>query len=288
MSGSRPGRLVHLVGSVPLADAEDVFRTTSALLGDHLRRIPDGETGVRANWIGWQASVFARTPSLELLPDSGKDYGVRIRYRLRSGVAPSAVVFGDLGYADAALASYRVFERLKSEGVISSARFLVCLPTPLAAVTAYLAPESRGAVEPAYEARLLGELARVCAAVPSEQLAIQWDTAIEFGILEGVMPTHLGDPWRDIVARLVWLGGAVPDGVELGYHLCYGDANHRHFVQPTDARLLVEVANAVCAGVARPVSWIHLPVPRERDDPAYYAPLGELRLKPATRSEERR
>jgi hypothetical protein len=44
---------VHLVGSVPLSSAEEVFRTASAILGDRLRRLSDGETGVRTNWIGW-------------------------------------------------------------------------------------------------------------------------------------------------------------------------------------------------------------------------------------------
>ena len=47
-------RGVHLVGSVPLSTAEEVFRTASSILGGRLRRIPDGETGVRSNWIGRQ------------------------------------------------------------------------------------------------------------------------------------------------------------------------------------------------------------------------------------------
>lgn len=283
MSATAQQRTVHLVGSIPLANEEEVFRTASEILGAHVKRIPDGETGMRSNWIGWQAAVFARTPTLEQLPDSGKDYGVRLNYRLRPGVEPSAVAFDNLGYADAALASYRTFARLKDEGTIRPAtRFQVCLPTPLAPITAYLEPDSRAAVEPAYEARLLAELDAICAGIPHDQLAIQWDTAIEFGILEGVMPTHLADPRREIVERLVRLGARVPEGVELGYHLCYGDAGHRHFVQPKDTALLADVANAICAGLRRPVQWIHLPVPRERDDEAYYAPLAGLRLHPET------
>jgi hypothetical protein len=39
---------VHLVGSVPLASAEDVFRTLGGALGDRLRRLPDGETDITA------------------------------------------------------------------------------------------------------------------------------------------------------------------------------------------------------------------------------------------------
>lgn len=46
-----PSRNVHLVGSVPLANAHDVFVTVSAALGPRLLRIPDGETGERIDWI---------------------------------------------------------------------------------------------------------------------------------------------------------------------------------------------------------------------------------------------
>lgn len=283
MTAQTARRPVLLVGSVPLADEEAVFRTASAILGEQIARIPDGETGVRSNWIGWQSAVFARTPTLERMPDSGKDYGVPIRYRLRPGVAADVVAFDNLGYADAALASYRTFARLKEEGTIRPAtRFQVCLPTPLAPITAFLAPESRAAVEPAYEARMLAELDAICAGIPHDRLAIQWDTAIEFGILEGVMPTHLADPRRDILDRLVRVGERVPVDVEMGYHLCYGDAGHRHFVQPEDAANLVAVANALSARIRRPINWIHMPVPRERDDAAFFAPLADLALHPET------
>lgn len=283
MTAGAAQRSVHLVGSVPLADEEAVFRMASTILGEHITRIPDGETGVRSNWIGWQSAVFARAPALELMPESDKEYGVRIRYRLRPGVEASMVAFDNLGYADAALASYRTFARLKDEGALRPAtRFLVCLPTPLAPVTAYLEPESRAAVEPAYEARMLAELDAICAGIPHDQIAIQWDTAIEFGILEGVMPTHLADPQRDIIDRLARIGERVPADVEMGYHLCYGDAGHRHFVQPKDAANLVAVANALSARVRRPINWIHMPVPRERDDDAFFVPLAHLALHPET------
>ena len=47
MTDSKSPREVHLVGSVPLASEEEVFRTTSAILDTRLRKIPDGETGRR-------------------------------------------------------------------------------------------------------------------------------------------------------------------------------------------------------------------------------------------------
>ena len=45
MAATKP--TAHLVGSVPLSDAETVFRTVSASIGLHLKRITDGETGER-------------------------------------------------------------------------------------------------------------------------------------------------------------------------------------------------------------------------------------------------
>ncbi|HLZ70505.1 MAG TPA: hypothetical protein VKV26_11450 [Dehalococcoidia bacterium] len=274
---------VLLVGSVPLGSAEEVFRTTGELLGGLLRRVPDGETGVRANWIMWQFPLFAENPAFEALPPDPARYGTGLRVKLRPGVAADAIGFAALGYAAAAGASYEQFVRLRREGAIpAGVRFQVSLPTPLAPVSAFLAPADRAIVEPRYEAALLADLQRLTAAIPAADLAVQWDTAIEFGVLEGVLPSHLTDLEPQIVERLVRLGNAVPAGVELGYHLCYGDARHKHFVEPADAGKLVAVANAVSAGVARPIQWVHLPVPRGRDDEGYFAPLRDLKLHPET------
>jgi len=60
----------HLVGSVPLPDADAVFRAVAASLGGHLARLPDGETGVRKDWIAWQYAVLVATPGLEPIPSA--------------------------------------------------------------------------------------------------------------------------------------------------------------------------------------------------------------------------
>src|SRR5882724_8344899 len=62
------GHGVHLVGSVPLASPEAVFRALAAEIGDRLRRIPDGETGPRSDWIVWQLPVFTTQRQLEVVP----------------------------------------------------------------------------------------------------------------------------------------------------------------------------------------------------------------------------
>lgn len=271
-----------LVGSMPLADAGEVFRAAARHLGHHLKRMPDGETGERSNWIAWQLGVFKRTAGLEAeMVEAG--YVRRERFRITAGIDPASIDFPALGYADAALSSWQTFRDLKARGEVGRAtKFQVCLPTPLAPVQSYLFPAAQAALEPAYEARMLDELDRILRVIPHAELAIQWDTAIEFAVLEGVMPSFLADPERDILARLLRLGRHVPAEVELGYHLCYGDAGHRHFKEPTDTGLMVRIANHLAAHLGRALNWLHLPVPRDRDDDAYFQPLAALRLAPLT------
>jgi hypothetical protein len=265
-------RPVHLVGSVPLESAEAVFRAVAGALGTVVRRIPDGETGDRTNWIRYQHSVMADHPAFELDTDNRPPL-----FRLRAGATD--VAFPSLGYAREALRSYETFAALKADGVIPArTRFQVCLPTPVAVMVGFVVDRDQVAVEPAYRAAMLAELAAILAVVPAAELAIQWDVAIEIALLEGVRTTGLDATEDAIVRRLVDLAGEVPEAVEVGLHLCYGDSGHRHFVEPKDTGLLVRLANGMSDGVRRPIAWIHLPVPRDRDDAAYFAPLKSLRL----------
>src|SRR5439155_9453716 len=273
----------HLVGSVPLASAEEVFRTVAGSLADRVRRIPDGETGPRADWIVWQYPVLSSRPQFEVGPPGPDHYRPLPRLQLKPGTPASELTFDSLGYAEAARSSYTVFARLKREGLIPpECRFQVSLPTPLAPISAFVAPADQAAVEPRYEARMLAELDEILAVVPADQLAVQWDTNFEFGMLEGVFPAWFADVRAGVLERLLRLGRQVPRGVELGYHLCYGDAGHRHFKDPDDARLLAEMAAALASGIGRPLDWVHMPVPRDRVDSAYFAPLSGLRMDVGT------
>jgi len=86
-----------------------------------------------------------------------------------------------------------------------------------------------------------------------------------------------------LLAQMAELGDRVPAEVALGYHLCYGDRGHKHFVEPKDTANLVEIGNGIAAGLRRSLDWLHLPVPKERDDDAYYAPLARLALPASAR-----
>lgn len=78
------------------------------------------------------------------------------------------------------------------------------------------------------------------------------------------------------------IGDAVPATIELGYHLCYGSPRDEHLVQPKDMANVVEMANGICAAVHRPISYIHMPVPKDRSDDAFFVPLERLDLPDGT------
>lgn len=283
----------HLVGSINQPTATETFRIVAENLGADLVRIPDGEVGERFHWMLFQGQVFDATPGLARLPiEPIMHVGFDLRpLTLDNSVAAAELVIGELGYAQAAIESYAAFLALRADGVIGDAtRFQVCLPSALAPLTTYIATVDRSSVYPAYEAALQREIAAIAAAIPADDLAIQIDLATEFAYIEG---TSLGggplDPWfaidtsRDaIIAGCVRLAASianvVPDDVQLGFHLCYGDVGEKHFVEPTDAQALVAVANGLAADVTRPITWIHLPVPIDRDDADYFAPLAALTL----------
>ncbi len=270
---------VHLVGSVPYDNSTEVFQHVVQHLGKHVKRIPDGETGIRTNWIDWQLKRLKDNPNLQLVENDSFKYTQIHQLGLSPGGNSKKLELADLAYAEVALESYEIFSRLKSEGKVSPAhKFLVCLPTPLAISHIYVEPTLQEDFEPQYEEKLLQDLETIIAAIPHDELAIQWDTAVEFAVLEGVMPSYMDDLQQGIVERLLRLAHRVPASIEMGFHLCYGDSQHKHFCEPKDTELLVSVSNDIVAGLSRSLNWIHMPVPRDRSDEDYFKPLVRLNL----------
>jgi len=142
------------------------------------------------------------------------------------------------------------------------------------------------AIEGPYEQAMLREVEAICRAIPHRDLCIQWDICIEMimwdGRWEGIRNPFGSDLQNQILGRIGRLGSAVPQEVELGFHLCYGDYDAKHFVEPLDAGKLVEVANRFTETAGRPIAYFHMPVPADRADDAYYAPLQHLCLSPET------
>jgi hypothetical protein len=273
-----------LVGSVNLPGPEQVFRAVATHAADVLSRIPDGETDARSDWIVAQVPVLDRQQQLEPGETFVNPQRTHPRWRIREGVRPEEIQLGSLGYADTAVESYRVFTRLKQEGVIpTDMRFQVSLPTPNGVVGVFIEPAHAQRFEPVYERHLLDEVARIAQVVPSAELAVQWDVAIEMIALQGVWETYVeGDLVAGFAERIARVVDAIPAGVEAGVHLCYGDSGGKHFAEPTDTKDLTALSNAIFARARRPIDWLHLPVPIERDDEAYCASLSGLALPDET------
>jgi methionine synthase II (cobalamin-independent) len=278
---------VHLVGSMALPSVDDVFAATGNILGRRLRRIPDGEPGGRNLWISWQYPLLRANPFLQVdeNPDRVSSAGLKL-VRVADGVQPEEVAFGELGYSREARASYVDFVRAREKGVVPrSCRFQVCLPTPFAVVYPFVSGPSRHAVERAYEDAMRREVEKVCAEIPHQDLAIQWDICVEMVMWDGRSkgyPSPFTDTESEIIERIARLCSYVPSDVELGFHLCYGDWEAKHFIEPIDAGAMTSLANAICAAAGRDVAFVHMPVPINRSDDAFFEPLRQLKVGPKT------
>jgi hypothetical protein len=276
-------RPVLLVGSVPLQSASAVFESVSSKLGPLAKRMPDGETGERKDWIMWQADVVKDAKGLEKGGVRELQGGYHFQlYQVAPG-AEQKVSVGPLGYASAASVSYEAFKKLRADGKIpAGTRFQVSLPTPIAVVMSFCEPSSFPSTWPAYEARLKTEIREILAVIPPRDLSIQWDIAAEICFILENPELAKAIPMEALVASIARVSEDIPQETELGLHLCYGDPGHKHVVEPKDTKLMVDFTHALFAGIKHPVAFVHMPVPRERDDIAYFEPLKQLKLPPNT------
>ena len=274
---------VHLVGSIPLSSAEEVFKLIGKKLSGCCHRIPDGETGDRSNWRGWQSQVFANQEALIRKKNKERAYQLQPPYTFATGYGKKDLDFSDLGFAREAILSFSKFNELQQKGVLpESAKFMVALPTPFAPVYSFISYGDQAAVLPIYEAAILSELDQIIKFVPHEKLSIQWDVATEMSIFEGVYKIKIEKYWDFLINLLVRLGDKTPSNVELGYHLCYGSMNNKHWKEPENLSLCVRVSNILVEKLSRACNFVHMPVPEDRSDEAYFCPLTDLNMNSDT------
>lgn len=276
---------VHLVGSIGLPTVNGVFETVASTVGAYVKRCPDGEIGGRRLWITWQWPLLRAAHFLEPARDRAiPEVGIA-PLRVKAGTANETIEFGELGYALEARSSYQDFLAVRARGALPpGTRFQVSLPTPTAVIGAFVIPEDFDRVMPAYEQAMIAEARRLCEAIPSEDLALQWDVCFEMLQWDGRLPHMPLEPGteRAFEQRFHRLCSHVPAGVELGFHLCYGDMDGKHGIEPIDLGKAVSLANLICASAGRTVHWVHMPVPISRDDDGYFQPLTGLRLQAQT------
>jgi hypothetical protein len=276
-----PPSSVHFNGSVNLPDAETVMREISSRVPTGVRRITDGETGDRNYWISFQTRKFEQMPEFETVA-SGRAYETAAdapdmpQLRLAEGASAETIDWPNLGYADEYTKSFATFEQLQEQGTIpAGVRLQLQYPTPLASVAGTIAPEALPAVAPAYEQALFADLDTLLDRLPHERVAVQWDIAVELGALEGAMGVTM--PMEQIAPGIVRCLERVPADVPVGLHLCYGDYGHQHFKQPASLQMQVDLVNSVTSATQRSLDFVSFTVPQDRDDNAYFEPLGGLR-----------
>lgn len=277
-------RGAHLVGGLAAADNREAMTLAATVLGGRLRALPDGETGDRNQWIGWQIASLLRNRGFSMAEAPKTAPLVATDETAQYAAMPQLVLADDaaidpstLGYSAAAIASFEVFRELRAAGVIPAAvRFQVSLPTPYAVVVAWGALGQMERFLELYKAALFAEVETIGDRIPAADLRIQWDVAVEVGVLEHAFAV---DPalaaYERVINELVECVRAVPQGVEIGLHMCYGDYHHRHFKVPADLGLVTRMATDVWNRAK--VDFVHMPVDREAGRrPEYFAPLASL------------
>ena len=285
-----------LIGSVPFETSEEVFRACADGVGDLVSCLPDGEVGYRKQWINFLAArLYNEHPDLETISrpktPSGEEgweptgYDEHWLFRVRPGV--TSIRFDDLGYARAARDSYATFCSLRGEGVIGpDVRFQVSLPPTEGGVRSFVTMHEDFVILcDAYREAMIRELAIIQSEIPAEDLLIQWDVCIEVLAVatgdqrEGLSPFDVpGDPFDRYLEDVTTFSARIANDVPLGLHLCYGDLLHRHMVEPQDLGVCVRMANESVAQIPRPIDYVHMPVPRSRDDRSYFQPLEGLSI----------
>src|SRR5262245_109559 len=123
-----------LVGSLPVDSSEEAFRAGVELFGDMVFALPDGEWGPRQGWAVYEAQqLFFAHPDVEVEgqaldgpPESVHSFPT---VKLRDGV--EELRWGRWPRIDDAIESYKVFRRLRDDGVIpAGVRFQLGLPFP--------------------------------------------------------------------------------------------------------------------------------------------------------------
>lgn len=285
MADFQPPSSVLMVGSIPLPTAQDVFTKVCTALPGRLSAVPDGEVGERGNFIGWQLRRFPSDAIRYELGGTKPAGESKPHYDKLDFVQPTQ-------YDDVAISSYETFVQLRAQGVIpQGVRFQVCLPTPFNSIIGHTRPEFHEQLEPLYEQRFHEALVGITNTIPDSDLIIQWDLCFDVISLEYENGTPLSDRFKahfspvmqGILDRLLRMCTSIPPTVPLAFHLCYGDLRHKHFAEPADTGLLVKLANEIvrALGNRHKIEWVHMPVPRSRNDAVYFDPLRALKLNGA-------
>lgn len=246
------------------------------LLGPSLHSLPDGETGVRNNWVAAPIQRLREHPDFEPVTPGG---GGRAQVRVRPGHRVNGAL--DLGHVAAASDSYPVFKDVTAahEGVA----FQQGLPGDMDMAVSSLGLVAGLRHRRAFTEATLAEIHHVRRMTAPSTL-FQIEVPLELVLVAKAPP-----PARRALAALLARGVArlaigAPEGTRFAVHLCVGDQDHKAMTTPADVAPLVALANAVFAHwpAGRPLVLVHAPfAAAERPastSAAFLQPLRDLHL----------
>ena len=280
----------YLTGSINQPTVDDAFRFVGSRLQPAVTRVPDGEPGDRANWVLTQTSHFLDNQTLDVVEVDGR----RLARLLPGATAedvdvPPVRLPGPRGGRPTGGSGTRAI----AAELAPDSKFLVSIPTPFNAVNFFVEFDSQVEVARAYEKPLRDSVEAIQAAIPHEDLVIQWDLPVEDATVEGWFPNPYND-FEEIYAVTARPASWVHDDVELTFHLCYGDSKFgaspfmgdppdelaaarggRH-VYPRDASTIVAVSNGLSRHVPRRIDAIQAATVTTWNKLAHWQPLANL------------
>ena len=298
---------ILLVGSVPCETAQDVYNLLGPGLGNQLAGLPHGEPGYRNMWVVFNAPhVYEPNPGIIITnkpkPDRDKtvfkdvpdwlptNWEEMWQCAVREDV--DEIHFDSLYYADYAVECYQDFRALREQEVIpEGTRYQVNFPFP-EDFTRWCTgnPRDFSIMTRAIVDVLGREVEVLLREIPHDDLNIQWDVcwevfACDTGDYMGREPLAWkadGDPYERFADYMRALSPPIPEEVMLGMHLCYGDLEHSHLIEPRDLGVCVKMTNIAVENAGRRLDYVHMPVPRDRSDDAYFEPLAALEAPDTT------
>lgn len=283
MTKPAPDRSVHLVGTVPAADAAAAFELFASTLDGHLPRwTPDGETGDRLDWVLRIVEDLRRHPDLELAHEGDwSDYDTTPYFKVRRGHRFETL---DLDYSRYFAESWPAFEAFRRErtdalglqiGIPSHVDLaLIAFGFKPVAALGHLAPFRDATVR---------EITKIHDRA-GDDVVFQLEIPIPLILLTRVPARLRGVVARVLAAELVKVVRRSPGGTRFGIHLCYGDMNHKAMGDPEDSGPLVQLSNALVRAwpTSQRLEFVHAPFARGQKPPPldadFYAPLADLRL----------
>lgn len=289
--GTMTTRHAHLVGSLPGEDAGAAMALAAERLGGLLTSVPDGETGVRRNWVISMVEGLREHPDLTLARQGDwSDYDAVPRLKVRRGHRFTGDTV-DLGLVEAALLARPAFESLRATRTGPDGeppRFQVGIPGDVDLALFTFGPTGSLRHRAAFTDALADAMQRI-SAVHYGDVLFQLEIPAEVVLLSRA-PRPLRRPLAALLARAVaGLAARAPHGAHLGLHLCLGDMNHKAFGRIPDCGPLVRLTNAIAHRwpAGRTLRYVHLPLAHADEppstEPAFYAPLSGLRLPAGTR-----